>query len=119
MSWTYKQSTGEMISPVGVVANGYSGRGEGKNNPKMQAMKKTGPVPRGTYTIGPPYEDPHKGPCVMRLTPDPSDEMFGRSGFLIHGDNSKHDASEGCIILGPLTRLAVAASANKILNVIE
>lgn len=34
----------------------------------------------------------------------------GRSGFLIHGDNSKgdHSASEGCIILGPKVREEIA-----------
>jgi hypothetical protein len=32
--------------------------------------------------------------------------MYGRSGFLIHGDNSKRDnsASQGCIIVGPDAR---------------
>jgi hypothetical protein len=37
----------------------------------------------------------------MPLTPDPSNEMFGRSAFFIHGDNPQlnHTASDGCIIL--------------------
>lgn len=119
MSWTYKQSTGEMISPKGTVSQGYSGHDIGKNNPEKQNIPKIGPIPRGVYTIGPSYDDPHKGPCVMRLTPDPKDEMFGRAGFLIHGDNSKHDASEGCIIFGPVTRHAIDHSIDRILNVIK
>lgn len=120
MSWTYQQSTGELTSPEGAIYNGYSGHGEGENNPKMQKLKLVGPIPIGTYTIGPAYHDPHKGPCVMRLTPDPDNEMFGRSGFLIHGDSSKHDdsASEGCIIMGPVTRPKIAESDDKILKVI-
>jgi len=38
--------------------------------------------------------------------------MNGRSGFLIHGDNSKHNfsASEGCIILSRSTRDAISSS---------
>ena len=41
-----------------------------------------------------------------------SSDAHGRSGFLIHGDNSKGDksASEGCIILGPDVRKAIADS---------
>ncbi len=119
MSWTYQQSTGEMTSPNGAVSTGYSGHGDGKNNPDMQDVPKIGPIPQGLYTIGPSYTDPHKGPCVMRLTPDPDNEMFGRAGFLIHGDNPQHDASEGCIIQGPTTRHAIAASTDKRLEVIS
>ena len=121
MTWTYKQSTGELTSPHGAVSNCYSGNGLGENNPELQDTPKIGPVPRGIYTIGPEYTDPHKGPCVMRLTPDPANEMFGRAGFLIHGDNSKRDdsASEGCIIAGPVTRQAISKSTDRTLTVIE
>lgn len=119
MTWTYQQSTGEMTSPNGAISQGYSGHGIGENNADMQNVPKTGPIPRGTYAIGTHYDDPHKGPCVMRLTPDPSNEMFGRAGFLIHGDNTHHDASEGCIILGPITRRTIATSDNKTLTVTE
>lgn len=121
MSWTYQQSTGEMTSPEGAIYNGYSGHGEGENNSSMQNIPRIGPIPRGVYTIGPAYHDPKKGPCVMRLTPDPDNEMFGRAGFLIHGDNPKQDdsASEGCIIMGPVTRPKIAASEDKDLTVID
>lgn len=120
MTWTYKQSAGEMISPIGVIANGYSGYDIGENNPELQDTPKIGPIPQGIYTIGPEYHDPEKGPFVMRLTPDPDNEMFGRSGFLIHGDSTKNDdsASEGCIVLGPMTRRQIAASNDKTLTVI-
>lgn len=121
MTWTYQQSTGEMASPNGAISQCYSGNGDGENNPAFQNEKGMGPIPRGVYTIGASYHDPKKGPCVMRLTPDSSNEIFGRAGFLIHGDNSKHDdsASEGCIIAGPLTRQTIDKSTDKTLTVIE
>lgn len=120
MSWTYKQSAGEMTSPNGVVMQGYSGFGDGENNPKKQNISKIGPIPIGNYTIGPAYHDPEKGPCVMHLTPDSANQMFGRAGFLIHGDNSKHNdsASEGCIILGPVSRNKISINDDKTLTVI-
>ncbi len=51
----------------------------------------------------------------MRLTPAPGTDTFGRSAFLIHGDNAKKDksASEGCIILGPALRQQIAESKIK------
>ena len=41
----------------------------------------------------------------MPLIPSPTNEMFGRSEFLIHGDSLEHPgaASEGCIILPRFT----------------
>jgi hypothetical protein len=46
----------------------------------------------------------------MRLEPDPTNEMFGRGDFLIHGDNSEGNfsASEGCIILAHDVRVKIA-----------
>jgi hypothetical protein len=78
------------------------------NNPAMQDQHNTGPLPQGFYAIGSPTTDPHIGP-VMWLTPDPANQMFGRSAFGIHCKNSKRDAgmlgtpagrnsSDGCIV---------------------
>ena len=38
----------------------------------------------------------------MRLIPNPQNNMFGRSGFLIHGPhmNDQQDSSNGCPIFG-------------------
>ncbi len=84
-------------------------------------MKNVGPIPRGQYTIGPAYTDPHRGPVVMRLTPSGGQDMFGRDGFLIHGDNSKHDksASEGCIVLERGIRDKISASSDRQLTVVR
>ncbi|HLW75686.1 MAG TPA: tlde1 domain-containing protein, partial [Bryobacteraceae bacterium] len=98
--WTYRQSTGEM-SRDGIAAGiGYSGFEAGKNNPAMQEVEETGPIPQGRYTIGEPEDlegGPH-GPFILRLTPDSGNQMFGRSGFLIHGDSIAQPgmASRGC-----------------------
>ena len=102
--WTYKQQSGEIWhgdpEPAGI---GYSGAAPaGKNNPDTQDIPSVGPIPQGHYTIvGPPYSSLSHGPFVLTLSPDPSNEMFGRSGFLIHGDSIGHpgEASEGCIIM--------------------
>ena len=118
MNWTYKQSTGELHHGDQLVGVGYSGHAEGRNNPAMQAVHDVGPLPRGWYTIGPAHDTTTHGPHVICLTPDPSNEEDGRAGFLMHGDNAKHDASLGCIIMGPVIRNTVSASADKRLEVI-
>jgi hypothetical protein len=33
--------------------------------------------------------------------------MHNRAGFLIHGDNQSHDASNGCIVAPPACRQAI------------
>src|SRR5947207_3074305 len=98
--WTYSQSTGELVHNGELVAKGYSGHGDKKNQPEEQ-VHLHGPLPRGGYHINPAYDDPHKGPIVMHLLPRHDNQMFGRAGFLIHGDSMLHpgEASEGCIVL--------------------
>jgi hypothetical protein len=53
----------------------------------------------------------------MNLDPVDGTNTFGRSLFRIHGDNARHDASEGCIILGPSIRKLIAASGDHDLEV--
>ena len=55
-------------------------------------------------------DSPHTGLATIILEPDPANQMFGRSGFRIHGDTSEADqtASDGCIIAGhALDRTAI------------
>jgi hypothetical protein len=91
MPWTYTQSTGELANPDSLIIGiGYSGRFEGLNNPAMQAEHNTGPIPQGKWEIGKFFNDqrPHgKGPMVCPLIPFPETETFGRTEFMIHGDN--------------------------------
>lgn len=120
MTWTYRQSTGELLQDDTFEGTGYSGTGEGHNNPDMQDVHDVGPLPTGTYKIGAAYDDIGAlGPCVMALEPSEDMETFGRSAFRIHGDNVQHDASHGCIILGPAIRRKIAASADRELVVIS
>jgi hypothetical protein len=105
------------------AATGYSGaEPNGKNKPNMQEIPDVGPLPCGYYTItGPPFDDPKHGPFVLRLVPDPTNQMFGRSGFLIHGDSIEHPgaASEGCIILPRNVRQRIWYSGDRDLLVVD
>ena len=117
MSWTYSQSTGQLTRNGAAVATGYSGTGPGRNNPSAQGTRNVGPIPQGRYRIGAAHDTHTHGPHVMRLTPV-RHNAHGRDGFLIHGDNSRHDASTGCIILPPNIRDQISNSGDSDLNVV-
>jgi lipoprotein-anchoring transpeptidase ErfK/SrfK len=95
MSHTYNQTTGEFCNGnTGKCTTSYSGyKGE-----TDQTKKNLGPAPEGKYTI---ENSCDKQGERCNLKPDASNNMFGRSGIQIHGDNNKGDqsASHGCIIL--------------------
>jgi hypothetical protein len=99
----YSQTWGTLYSVDGTfIGTGYAGNGAGLDNPDMQTVVDHGPLPQGEYTIGAPLDPPdHLGPLAMPLTPDPANEMFGRSGFFFHMDNRQHNhsASCGCIVM--------------------
>jgi hypothetical protein len=118
MPWTYHQRTGRLVRNGHVVATGYSGHGHGINNPNLEQMRNVGPIPRGRYMIGAPYNSAGHGPHVMALTPN-GHAAHGRDNFLIHGDNGagNRSASEGCIILGPDARRRISSSGDNVLNV--
>lgn len=120
MAWRYEQSTGRLTHNGQLVATGYSGHGAGLNAPNMQNAMNLGPIPRGSYTIGPKHNVPgNQG--IMRLTPKTGTQMFNRSGFLIHGDNAAahHTASDGCVILPPNIRTQIDNSTDKDLDVVQ
>jgi hypothetical protein len=121
MSYTYEQSTGNMIDPDGsVVATGYAGGNcgqnpEGKNNPEMQGVKSIGPLPEGWYDLGEPVEHSHLGAYAIPLIPDPANDMLGRGDFYLHGDTTPSgNASEGCIIMPRAIRESVKASGERL-----
>ena len=120
MTWRYVQSTGQLTRDGQSKAFGYSGAGEGKNDPAAQDQHNVGPIPQGIYTIGAPSDTKTHGPYVLHLTPDPENEMFGRSGFLIHGDSvvDPGTASEGCIIFPRTVREAIWQSGDYNLEVV-
>ena len=122
MPWTYQQATGRLFLNTVFVGVGYAGNGIGLNNPAAQDDGFVGPLPAGEYTIGPPHSPPdHMGPFALPLYPSPTNEMFGRNGFFMHGDNEKmnHTASDGCMIMGLAIRSQVSASTEKSLIVMS
>lgn len=116
--WTYKQATGKLEHEDKLIGTGYSGRGKGRNNPAMQNVKRTGPLPRNLYDIGEPVDHPRLGKNAIPLKPRDEENMFGRDDFWIHGNNKINDASKGCIIMGPVIRQQVINSPDKSLVVI-
>lgn len=120
MTWIYSQESGKLKWGDQVIGTGYSGHGDGKNSPAHEDVPNVGPIPRGTYEIGSPFDTETHGPFVMRLSPSGSTYTFGRSGFLIHGDSIKAPgtASEGCIILARSIRERIASSQDNQLTVI-
>jgi hypothetical protein len=118
--WTYEQKTGWLSDAHGRrIAQGYSGMGIGKNNPEMQSVHDAGPIPQGAHAISNPADTLTHGPYVLPLTPDPGNEMFGRKGFLIHGDSviQPGTASEGCIILPRFARERIWESDDHLIQV--
>jgi len=125
--WTYIQKTGELLHNGEHVAVGYSGYDNpqtgqnGKNNPDLENVPEVGPIPVGQYSIGSPEDTVTHGPFVLPLTPDAANQMFGRDGFLIHGDSvvDPGTASRGCIIMARPVRNEVATSGDRMLEVIS
>jgi hypothetical protein len=123
MPFTFEIVTGKMLDPnENVIGIGYSGFGAGVNNPALQDVPDVGPIPAGTYTITQPEDTVHS-PFTLGLTPDPANEMFGRSGFLIHGDlvtaPGLRMASRGCIIMSRDVRETIWASSDHCLEVVS
>ena len=126
MTWKYDQGTGRLSHDGEMIATGYAGINtdtvNGLNNPAQQQTPFVGPIPRGTYTIGQPITNGgHMGPFVLELTPSPVNNMFGRSGFFIHGDKADpppQSASNGCIIVNREWRAMIAQSGDNLLVVV-
>ena len=122
MAWTFVIQSGAMLRPDGSqIGTGYSGKGQFKNDPEAEALQGRGPIPKGLYYIGKPVDTKTHGPHVLPLTPSPANTMFGRSGFLIHGDSivDPGNASEGCVIMPLFIREAISSSDDMTLAVIE
>ena len=121
----YEQATGRMSlreqGALDLIGVAYSGSlsGGGRNDPTKQNVADIGPLPRGLYTIGAPIRGP--SPYSLPLKPDPRNQMFGRSAFLIHGDSLSHpgNASEGCIILARAQRETMVTTGVKLLFVVQ
>ncbi|MDF4005131.1 RHS repeat-associated core domain-containing protein [Luteibacter sp. PPL552] len=133
LDWVYHQRTGQLEhvdenGNVRRVGNGYSGQGNGVNNPDMQNVPDSGPLPRGQYTIGQQRDNRtgagHQLPGSMRLNPSTGNDMQGRAGFLIHGPhaNDQMDSSNGCPIFSRDVRNQIGqgvSSGDNQLRVVE
>jgi hypothetical protein len=120
--WTYHQKSGALHDKTGhLVSTGYSGHGEGKNNPAMQHVPSVGPIPRGLWKMEEPYDSGKVGPFAIPLTPLPETETFGRSAFRVHGDSKSEpgSASHGCIIQPRIVRNQMWESGDRLLEVVE
>jgi RHS repeat-associated protein len=98
---TYSQSSGSLIcidATTGIPylnTTGFSGNGLGTNQPAFQNVPNIGPIPSGTYTVGPP--NGALGPNTRPLVPDtlanfPS--LRDPNSFFLHGGTESH----GCVI---------------------
>jgi hypothetical protein len=126
----YDQRTGAIhwddtaTPPCDFVLKGYgfSGKkGVWRNNPERQHEKYKGPIPAGRYRIGNSRACKSDGTPLdnFPLIPDPSNNMYGRSGFLIHGGNPEGDPSAGCIIASKAIRDAIERSGDRDLVVYD
>jgi len=135
--WEYSQSSGNLTyidNNTGertFIGQGYSGIGQGYNNPNMQNVKNVGPIPRGTYYYGDPLDKNnrmYKGSLTLPLTPNDETRKsileMGRDpdSFLIHDDNPNkppRTSSTGCIILRHRIRQQMADCNDKEIRVVK
>ena len=70
--------------------------------------------------IGIWFDDHHLGVCVAALRPT-DQEVYGRGGFFIHGDNKymNNTASDGCIILSRQFREMMKKSGEHYIEVVQ
>lgn len=110
--FVYAQHSGEFSIVNGhygcPLAAGYAGSGAGRNNPDLDHVRSVGPLPRGIYRCETLASAKFAAPAIC-LDPHPANEMHGRSGFWIHGDNASGSASSGCIVLDKITRETIRA----------
>lgn len=127
MTWQWDQSKGELSRDGVLVSRGYSGRARGRNNPALQGVRGTGPIPRGKWKITKRYDSARVGPVTLWLEPqdavlgDDTHNETGRGAFRIHGDSVRAPgtASSGCIILPRNVREAIWRSGDRDLIVVE
>lgn len=120
--YTFERKAGRILHGDVFVCRAQSGQGPGLNNPALEHVSKVGPLPRGKYHISHDVETSAKhGPYILRLTPFPENEMYGRSGFLLHGLKKEHPelSSEGCICASPVKyRQQIHESGDDIMEVV-
>ena len=92
----------------------YAGAEGYKDDPALACEVNKGPLPAGKYKIASPVaKHPTAGRFVLRLIPYAGNNMCGRAGFLIHGDNGFGTASNGCIVASFNVRKSIADSGDR------
>lgn len=116
----YEIATGRMYDehPDGLrlIARCSSGFMAAADDVNREGEMDIGPIPPGAYAISDPYEDPHLGPVVMKLTPLGDTDVLGRDGssFRIHGvriGSTPEASSHGCIVTNRPEREVIAAGS--------
>lgn len=115
MTWIYDvKSKSFTLNGIFQFTAMYAGAEGYKDDSAYECEVNKGPLPRGKYHIGRPMaKHPSAGLFVLRLTPYRDNAMCGRAGFLIHGDNGKGTASNGCIVMEIKYRKKFADSDDK------
>lgn len=126
-TWFYIQDSGVILDEQKrKVTVGWAGHGAGRNNPAMQQVHDTGPLPQGLYKVGSwgdaesePSYPAHLGPFIASIT-QIEGETFGRSGFYIHGPGGADplQSSKGCIEIHRPGRLLVMQGAPDFMRVV-
>ncbi|WP_442789675.1 tlde1 domain-containing protein [Novosphingobium sp. SL115] len=105
IGFRYEQTSGRLLWRRGdsfrFVATGYAGAPGFVNDPDADHLRQRGPIPRGQYWIRERKHSRFQSPAFF-LDPFEENEMHGRSGFWIHGDNARlnRSGSTGCIVIG-------------------
>lgn len=124
-SITFQISTGTVTKDDGTVitTSAYAGNDsrtpqnpthiQGKNNPDKCSVHFIGPLPPGDYSIG-KWGTYGVGQNAAPLTPINVPEIYGRSGFYIHGQETPEgpnylQESEGCLVIPHNDRMKVIA----------
>jgi hypothetical protein len=116
----FQVSTGALSINGEYIGNGYSGAPGHVDAGADETLVGEGPIPTGSWGIGQPIDSAATGPFSLPLTPGAETNTFGRSGFLIHGDNPQgnHSASHGCIVAARTLREQIDADPDRLLNVV-
>ncbi|WP_105664279.1 tlde1 domain-containing protein [Cronobacter dublinensis] len=119
MTWEYDVATHTFTRNGESYTAEYAGASGYKDDTSQECVKNSGPLPRGTYTIGAPHHSPHTGKYTLDLTPSSLNDMCGRSAFRIHGASKAHplDSSEGCIVAPLSARKSIWESGDTELKV--
>ena len=121
MTWTYRQSTGEIEHNGMKHGRGHAGDGKWRNVPYGEIISSSGPLPQGRYGISSHFvADARHGKLSLKLVPNPHNRMFGRSQFFVSSGQGAPvgNPSAGCIILPAHVCVHILHSEDRALEVI-